>query len=405
MFRKKLCDYLSLKGLTDGSKNEAIWLWLALSVWLPYVLTGVILVAVFLVIVLSPELREKLLREKRMLIISSAIGALSFVSSATALNVIGMLVSFGIFIILLCGCYLRSTVQKELFDKCSAILAFGSIAALISAVLQRMYYGNNEYRPTAGAFNANYYGALIVFTLIMAAVHFIEKPVAIEEKTTWYHLPRWFWLLTFGIDIVALLYCRSRSSLLAFSVCTFLYLLISGVFYLLNKRYRQFGLRLFLALLCGVGFGGIWLLGYRYPDLFNWTNSLTFIFTERVEIWKNAWRSYTGSARSILIGRGPMTYYFVKDSEGLFSAHHAHNILFDTLLNVGAIGVLLYILLLADMLKAAFKGLRAGGIEWLISVTVVVEILVQGVADVTIMWLQTGIMFFLVAFPTLEDEN
>lgn len=389
VLKDTVCDILSLKWLSGGKKRDAIWLWLALGVWLPYVLSAVILIAVFFVIILTPQLRRELLKEKRMLVLSCAIAALSFISSVAALNIIGMLISFGVCMVLICGCFLRCTTERVIFNKCSAVLAFGSVAAVILAVIQRLYYGNNEYRPTAGAFNANYYGALIVFTLILSAMHITEKDTELGSRVSWYHLPRWVWMLVFALNLFALMYSRSRSSLLAMMVCALIYLILSKHF--------------ILSALCCVGSLGVWAIGYRYPDLFNWSNSLTFIFEERLEIWRSAWSSYIGSARSVLIGRGPMTYYLVKDREGLFSAHHAHNILFDTLLNVGALGTVLYVLLLADMLKASFKAMKAGKKEWLVSAVVVAEILIQGVADVTIMWIQTGMMFMLVAFPVASD--
>lgn len=380
-----LRDFFSLKWLGDGGKRQAVWLWLALSVWLPYVLSAVILIAVFFTVILTPSLREELLKEKRMLVLSGAISGLSFLSSATALNVIGMLISFGVCMVLICGCFLRCTAEREIFDKCSAVLAVGSVVAVVLAVMQRGYYGNNGYRPTAGAFNANYYGALIVFTLILSATHITKKGAELGSAKRWYELPRWAWTVIFALNLFALMYCRSRSSLLAFMVCAFVYMILDR--------------HMILAALCCVGFLGVWAIGYRYPDLFNWSNSLTYIFAERVTIWRSAWSSYIGSPRSVLIGRGPMTYYFVKDSEGLFSAHHAHNILFDTLINVGAVGTVLYALLLADMLSASFKAMKSGRGEWLVSVVVIAEVLIQGVADVTIMWMQTGVMFMLLAFP------
>ena len=96
-----------------------------------------------------------------------------------------------------------------------------------------------------------------------------------------------------------------------------------------------------------------------------------------------------------------MTYHFV----GVSDAMHAHNVLFDTLINVGAIGLILYVRLILDILKESWRNFKSGGREWLVSVTIVAEILVQGVFDVTIMWIQTGIMFMLLAFPISKSRD
>jgi O-antigen ligase len=168
--------------------------------------------------------------------------------------------------------------------------------------------------------------------------------------------------------------------------CAFIYLLLAG--------------RWLLALICAVGFAGIWVIGFMRPDLFNWENTLGFIFDQRVGIWKNAWDAYVSSPRSVLIGRGPMTYFFAKVSD----AKHAHNILFDTLINVGVIGLGLYVALLIDIMRDAWNNFKCHGREWLVSAVMVAEILVQGVFDVTIMWLQTGLMFMILVLPVAKPR-
>ena len=383
-----ITDLLGLKGLCNGDRKSALWLWLALAVWFPYVLTGVILIAVFAVILICSDTRKAVMGQKRMFRISCAIGGLSALSALTAGNYLGILVSLGIFIILICGCFLRATAERDIFNRACAILGLGSVAACISAVIQfEVIYNNPLYRPTAGAFNANYYGALIVFTTILAAVRFMEKDPEEGDALKWFHLPKWVWLAIGVINLCAVLYCRSRSSLLALMACAFIYLVLSG--------------RWLLAGICAMGFGGIWVLGFMRPDLFNWENTLGFIFDQRVGIWKNAWDYYISSPRSILIGHGPMTYKFAQVSD----ADHAHNILFDTLINVGVIGLGLYVALILDILRDSWKNFKRHGREWLVSTVVVAEIMVQGVFDVTIMWLQTGIMFMLLAFPVPKPRK
>lgn len=383
-----ISDFFALKPLCNGDRRSALWLWLALAVWLPYVLTGVILLVSFLVILIFPDTRKAVMSRKRMFGLSCAIGGLSAFSSLTAGNYLGVLVSFGIFVILICGCYLRATAERDIFNRACAILGLGSVAACISAVIQfEVIYNNPLYRPTAGAFNANYYGALIVFTAILSAVRFMEKDPEEGDALKWFHLPKWVWLLIGAVNLFAVLYCRSRSSLLALMACAFIYLVLAG--------------RWLIAAVCAAGFAGIWVVGFMRPDLFNWENTLGFIFDQRVGIWKNAWDAYISSPRSILIGRGPMTYFFAKVSD----AKHAHNILFDTLINVGVVGLGLYVALILDILRDSWTNFKCHGREWLVSAVVVAEILVQGVFDVTIMWLQTGIMFLILAIPVAKPKR
>ena len=61
--------------------------------------------------------------------------------------------------------------------------------------------------------------------------------------------------------------------------------------------------------------------------------------------------------------------------------------------------------LILDILRDSWTNFKRHGREWLVSTVVVAEILVQGVFDVTIMWLQTGIMFMLLAFPVAKPQK
>jgi len=383
-----LKDIIVLKPLCKGDLKSALWLWLALAVWFPYILTGVVLAVSFTVILICPETRRAVLGQRRMFALSCAIGGLSALSALIAGNYLGILVALGIFVILVCGCFLRATAERDIFNRACGILGLGSVAACITAVIQfEVIYNNPLYRPTAGAFNANYYGALTVFTCVMAAVRFMEKDPEEGDALKWFHLPKWAWLIIGAVNLFAVLYCRSRSSLLALMACAFIYLVLAG--------------RWLLAGICAVGFAGIWLVGFMRPDIFNWENTLGFIFDQRVGIWKSAWNAYISSPSSVLIGRGPMTYYFAKVSDAM----HAHNILFDTLINVGIVGLGLYVALILDILRDSWTNFKCHGREWLVSTVIVAEILVQGVFDVTIMWLQTGLMFMFLAFPVAKAKE
>lgn len=381
-------NIFGLKPLCDGSRKSALWLWLALAVWLPYVLSAIILIITSLAIIVFPDTRKAVLSQKRMFLLTCAISGLSAISALTAGNYTGILIALGVFFILICGCFLRATVNKEIFDRAAVILGYGSVAGCISAVIQfEIIYDNPLYRPTAGAFNANYYGMLAVFTVILSAVRFMEKRSETDNEYKWYQLPKIAWLVFGAINVFAILYCRSRSSLLALMACAFIYLVLA----------RHW----IIAGICALGCAGVWGIGFIWPDLFNWENTLEFIFGQRVGIWMNAWESFLSSPRSILIGRGPMTYRFAQVSDAM----HAHNVLFDTLINVGVVGLGLYVAIIVDILRDAWTNFKCHGREWLLSVVIVSEILIQGIFDVTIMWIQTGIMFMLLAFPLCKRKS
>ena len=100
-------DFFRLKMLCNGSKREAIWLWLALSVWLPFVISGVIIAVCFLVILLDPDSCRVVREQKNMFRLGCCIGALSFLSAITVGNIVGVAVAIGIFVEVICGCRCR----------------------------------------------------------------------------------------------------------------------------------------------------------------------------------------------------------------------------------------------------------------------------------------------------------
>ena len=91
-----------------------------------------------------------------------------------------------------------------------------------------------------------------------------------------------------------------------------------------------------------------------------------------------------------------MSYFHVYAAEGLGAHHHAHNIFLDTLINVGIVGFLMYAALILTFVKRVFANLRGGDkTAFIVSALVIVEVLVQGIPDVTIMWHQTAPLFLI----------
>ena len=92
-----------------------------------------------------------------------------------------------------------------------------------------------------------------------------------------------------------------------------------------------------------------------------------------------------------------MSYYFVMEREGLFAANHAHNLLLDSLINVGIIGTALFVLLAARMSGIVHRKRREGdGNGFILSVLLTAQIITQGIADVTIVWHQCAVLSALI---------
>lgn len=384
--RKKnfLERFLLLMPLGNGTAEEALLLWLMVSVWVHYVASGALLVILFFVVLFNPKMRKKLMHEKNMFFIGAMIGLYSFLVSAIAKNLIGLAISLGVFFIISLGAFAKSVMTESLLQKISGICCVGSIISAGIAIYQKFFkYGFNYlYRPTAHAFNANYYGTLTVMTMIICVYNVLDgKGTACRRAKNILH--RLFYAVAFLINFAMLMISKSRSSLMAFMICAIFYLLIT-------KRYLWFIVSVIVAI-------GVVTVGWFFPDVFSWTNSLMFSITERSAIWVEALKSFSQNPYTAILGRGPMTYYLVKGEEGLFDAMHSHNLYVDMLINVGIIGTVMYLILFAYLSKEIIKAWKADNKTGVILATLFVfEILVQGIPDVTIMWHQSGLLFMLI---------
>ncbi len=380
----KLASLLLFGRLGNGSVGQAFVLWIAVSIWSFYLVSGTILAILFGVMFLCKETRCAWMANKVWLTLMLSISGLSLFSSLLSGNSYGLIVTLVLFIVMSLGGCARSVMTDETFRKAEVFCGYGSIIAFMTAVIQNfLIFGHNpDYRPTAGVFNANYYGTVAV---MMSLICFIRLMGHGEENdgNVWYRPGKLFYITVLACNVLGILICESRSSLLTLMVTFFLLLFLLG-------RYKLCAVAVILG-------AAVWLIGWFFPDLFSWTNSLSFIIGERAHIWKDALKSYVGSPVSILIGRGPMTYRMVANAEGLFYADHSHNLVIDMLINVGAVGTAIYIAIFCYFAKTMIESRKNGNkTAFILTAVFLCEILFQGIFDTTIMWYQTAMMFLIV---------
>lgn len=348
---------------------------IAAMAFLPFVISGAFLCVVFFALLLIKRTRRAVLAQKEICVLACGITAWSLLGSVISGNVIGMLISLGVLMILTVGAYLLTVMDKELFKRATLVVAIGSTVTAAVALVQRLL---GQERPVAGAFNANYLGAIAALSALFALVRFFEKT---DEQTKPKAAERALYATSFFANCLTVLITESRSALMALMVCVI-------VFTFLKKWY----------VLCVTGaiVGAVAVvLAISYGHLF-WWNSLFGSFSQRISIWKDAFKSFAQNAYTMLIGRGPMSYYHVWEAEGLGQHNHAHSILFDTLINVGVIGTAMYALLIFVLARGMLKKLKNGDRAAFIAVALmIVEVIVQGIPDVTIMWHQTAPLFLL----------
>ena len=191
---------------------------IALLAFVPYIMSGALLIVVFVSIFAIERTRKALFKQKAMLLLTVGISVLSLISSVIAKNLIGALISVGVFIILTVGTYLMQVMNKALFERAMLVIAIGSIPTAVITVIQQIVVEYEEYRPSAHAFNPNYLGAIATLSAVMMLVFALEKGIQTKLRV--------LYGTAFLSSCVTILVTESRSSLLALMACTVAYVFL-----------------------------------------------------------------------------------------------------------------------------------------------------------------------------------
>lgn len=300
-----------------------------------------------------------------------------FFVSATYNNYWGMLCSLGIVAEVICGFYVKSVMTRPLFNQAMDVVCLGSTWCALVAVYQKIatYGAAPAYRPVSVFFNANYYGMMIEFVIIIAMYR-------IFTNTRMKKL----YLAVIGLNLVGLYLCASLSAFtaVAFSVMTML---------LIKGKYKL-SVQLILVACVFV------IIGIVFPSIFpRGVLAIDNTFSQRLSIWETAIK---GISRHPLLGTGPMSYQMIGEQLGGYKSYHCHNLLLDILLNFGYVGfgvMGIYAVTQLRLLVLRFKNNICSNMNILL-VSAVVAVVVHGMTDVTIFWVQTGMLFILLASST-----
>ena len=110
-----------------------------------------------------------------------------------------------------------------------------------------------------------------------------------------------------------------------------------------------------------------------------------------------------------LLGQGPMSYSIICGPFGGYKTFHCHNLIFDVLLNYGVIGAgvfFFYGLQKLHLIVRRFKRGVSKNMNALV-LALLTAVLAHGMTDVTIFWIQTAMLFFLIysSVGTVSEEE
>lgn len=343
----------------DLNKEEIYALIFAAGIFLPYVLSGMLLAFMFSRSLLVKDLREKIVKSSDFKFVLIFF-ALNLLSPIIHKNFLGLACFVGVNAILIVMLYLRSVMNDKLIQKCFDVMAFMSMTSAIVAHLQ---ISDEVERAPSVFFNPNYYGAVITLVVLICFHRILKKQS---------NLP--FMLITILVNLYGLLKadCQSAFFCIVFGVWLML---------LFNKKYALFAITSVIGILMVVFLPK---LTFIMPRISGFVHNLSL----RADIWKIGIEAFK---EDILFGRGMMGYFQVYKEYGGRKNFHCHNIVIDMLLSFGVIGgVPLVWFVVKNIAKA--KGKKYAPLIF----SVLGAVLLHSMVDVTIAWIQTGMLAALI---------
>lgn len=356
--------------------DELIALLLVLSIFMPFYFSVAAVCFVAIMTMINCRIRTKAFSAPYSKFLLGFL-VVPFFVSATYNNYWGILYAIVIIALVMCGFYIRSIMNRQLFNRMMDAACVGSIWAAGYALIQKlsMLRVDSVYRPMSLFHNANCYGMIIEFVVIIAVYRLFTNS---QHKN--------FYVAVIAVNLFGLYLCASVSSCVALSVGVLAFLLIKG-------KYRMAG----VLLLAG---GAIFIAGTMIPNLLpRDVPGIDKTCEDRLDIWIT---SLKGIRQHPLFGTGAMSYQMIYEQFAGYKTYHCHNLLLDTLLNYGIIGLAAigsYVILQLKLITMRFRSHICSNMN-ILMVAIFAAVLVHGLTDVTIAWIQTGLLFMMVFSST-----
>lgn len=345
---------------------------LTLSIFAPFYFSLVAVCGVALMTVINYRVRVKAFRAPYTKLIFGFLIIWFFVA-AIYNNYLGMAYTMLIYAIFTAGLYLRSVMTRSLFHEALDAACVGSLWCAAVAVLQKFatLASAPNYRPVSVFTNANYYGMMIEFIVVIALYRIFTNPA----RTS-------FYAAVMGANFVGLYLTASCSSLVA--------MLCAVLVMILYKNNRKLTAAFFLAVAAGVA------VSLLFPVILpRSSDAIETTLSQRISIWMTALH---GIRQHPLLGRGAETYQMIYERFGGYKTYHSHNLALDMVLNFGIVGtsvVCVYLFLQVRLLAARIRHNVYSEMNVLVFAALA-AIVVHGITDVTILWIQTALLFFLL---------
>ena len=375
------------RNLADLTPNEIVLLLLTTSIFLT-VYAEVLALILLPIYIFVTKQQFIFFRRKEDLIFLSIFWILSMVVTIIyGGNLLDYLIGIGMIFVFVAMIFVTYTMTQRMFRVILSFCCIMSVPCFLIACAQRWAGITWSYgaRYSSVFYNPNYYAFFIALVILFCIYNIVKS----ENKTS-----KILYAILIPINIVALYMTECRTT---FVVVVLTCPIMLG--FCKKKRWLYIYLGVIAALL---------LAGLLFGDTLTWIPRMDSIFADlqkRFSIWEGAIESIKDAP---LFGRGYNSYVRINDLYGSYSAHHAHNLILELLLNFGIIGTLVLLFYFIINIKKIIHLHRQNKCHtrYALTISVIVSVILHGFLDITMLWPQTGLLLmYIVGFSTEYDKK
>lgn len=369
-------DFLRNIRLVYADFDRLLVMLLAASIFAPFYVSMIVVIGIALMTMVNCKKRVHAFEAPYTKFLFAFL-IVTFFVAAIYNNYIGMAYSILIYAVVSCALYIRSIMTRSIFNEAMDLICVGSILSLFVALYQKASTLTTmpDYRPVSVFINANYYGMIIEFVVMIALYRIFTN----SELSA-------FYFAVIGLNFIGLYLIASFSSFSAMFAAVTLMLF-------LNKK-NKIAFAFILSVIVFIGLLTV------FPQLLpRGSQAIDRTLAQRLSIWT---ASVKGIEQHPFFGRGAMAYQMVYEQFSGYKTYHCHNLILDILLNFGIVGfacIGVYVGVQAKLLLLRVRNNICMDMNILMAAAAL-AVFVHGLTDVTILWIQTGALFALIYSST-----
>lgn len=373
--RQRSTIVTSKKRLDVTLTDSNIVAFTAVSLFLPYVLTALVLIFISIYIIANKRTRERIFVHHgtdALKVFFVYVLAVPFMYR----NWMGLAAGAAMILGLILGLFIRSIMNPELYERILTLICHMSLTstgyAILEALFNYIYDGKINRRISAVFLHPNYFGTVVATVIIICAYKILTGK---ENRLNFYIIG--------ALNLISLY--------LSMSMFAWIEVFI-GIMVLLAMLHRHRLLALWLLLAC---VGAFMIFGLNI-QLIPRLSDVDVTLRLRQQIWGQA---FTAIKESPWLGHGFMSYGYLFNV--IYNGRlvpHSHNIIIDMLLNFGIVGTVIFtyyfIRYYYDLIKARLNSntQKASALIFAVSTAA----FVHGMTDITLLGIQTFPLFMLI---------